>query len=415
MNFEYTDEQQQLADSVRKYLGKAYDFEQRMAMLGSASGGSDAVWHAFAEMGLTAIALPVADGGFDGGAVDLMAVMEACGEALVVEPLLDNVGLAGRLVAKAGSEAQKAALLPGLIDGSVRLAAGLHEAGQRYELMPAATNAEPAGDGWLLNGGKCVVVGAASAQRLIISARSGDGVSLFIVDPQAEGVSLNPSRTVDGQRVADIKLAAVKLGADALLGPAGGALPLIEEAVDFACALLCADAVGAMKFAIDATLEYTKTRKQFGVPIASFQVLQHRMVEMFICAEQARSMAIVAARSGYEHRCQRARPRGVGSDGEDRRLGAPGQPGSGAAARWHGHERGAEDLAHLPPLDDGGAALWRCRPPPRTLRKIDMTLEAPAAPAPKRAPPAARHSRCRGGFGVSAGAGDGRSDRRQTR
>ena len=295
MNFEYTDEQQQLADSVRKYLGKAYDFEQRMAMLGSASGGSDAVWHAFAEMGLTAIALPVADGGFGGGAVDLMAVMEACGEALVVEPLLDNVGLAGRLVAKAGSEAQKAALLPGLIDGSVRLAAGLHEAGQRYELMPAATNAEPAGDGWLLNGGKCVVVGAASAQRLIISARSGDGVSLFIVDPQAEGVSLNPSRTVDGQRVADIKLAAVKLGADALLGPAGGALPLIEEAVDFACALLCADAVGAMKFAIDATLEYTKTRKQFGVPIASFQVLQHRMVEMFICAEQARSMAIVAA------------------------------------------------------------------------------------------------------------------------
>ena len=295
MNFEYSDEQQQLADSVGKYLANAYDFEKRKAILGSASGGSDAVWHAFAEMGLTAIALPEADGGFGGGAVDLMAVMEACGEALVVEPLLENVGLAGRLLAKAGSAAQKTALLPGLIDGSVQLAAGLLEAGQRYNLKPVATTAEKSGDGWVLNGGKCVVVGAPTAHRLIVSARSGDGVSLFLVDPQASGVALNPSRTVDGQRVADVQFDQVKLGADALLGPAGGALPLIEEAVDFASALLCADAVGAMKFAIDATLEYTKTRKQFGVPIASFQVLQHRMVEMFICAEQARSMAIVAA------------------------------------------------------------------------------------------------------------------------
>ena len=295
MNFEYSDEQQQLADSVGKYLANAYDFEKRKAILGSVSGGSDAVWATFAEMGLTAIALPEADGGFGGGAVDLMAVMEACGEALVVEPLLDNVGLAGRLLAKAGSAEQKAALLPGLIDGSMRLAAGLFEADQRYDLKPSATSAKKSGDGWLLNGEKCVVVGASSAHRIIVSALSDDGTSLFIIDPQAQGVSLNPSRSVDGQRVADVRLDHVKLGADALLGPTGGALPLIEEAVDFACALLCADAVGAMKSAIDATLEYTKTRKQFGVPIASFQVLQHRMVEMFICAEQARSMAIVAA------------------------------------------------------------------------------------------------------------------------
>ena len=295
MNFEYTDEQQQLADSVGKYLGNAYDFEKRKAILGSAAGFSEAAWSTFAEMGLTAIALPEADGGFGGGAVDLMAVMEACGEALVVEPLLDNIGLAGRLLAKAGSAEQKLAFLPGLIDGSQRLAAGLYEAGQRYDLNPVGTRAEKSDGGWLLTGEKCVVVGASSAHRLIVSARTGEGASLFIVDPQAQGVTLNPSRTVDGQRVADVRLAQVKLGADALLGPAGAAQPLIEEAVDFACALLCADAVGAMKFAIDATLEYTKTRKQFGVPIASFQVLQHRMVEMFICAEQARSMAIVAA------------------------------------------------------------------------------------------------------------------------
>ena len=153
----------------------------------------------------------------------------------------------------------------------------------------------------MLDGDKRVVVGAASAQRLIVSARTSGaagetlGVSLFIVDPQAAGVSLNPSRTVDGMRVADVRLAGVVLGADALLGPLGGAMPHIEEATDFATALLCADAIGAMKSANDATLDYMKQRKQFGVPIASFQVLQHRMVEMVIATEQARSMAILAA------------------------------------------------------------------------------------------------------------------------
>ncbi len=301
MNFDYSDEQQQLADSVRKYLGNAYDFENRKAILHSASGFSEPVWAAFAEMGLTAIALPEDDGGFGGGAVDLMAVMEACGEALVVEPLLDVVGLASRLVARAGSAAQRAALLPGVIHGTMRLAFASTEAGGRYGLAPALTTARAAADGWVLDGDKRVVVGAASAQRLIVSARTSGaagetlGVSLFIVDPQAAGVSLNPSRTVDGMRVADVRLAGVVLGADALLGPLGGAMPHIEEATDFATALLCADAIGAMKSANDATLDYMKQRKQFGVPIASFQVLQHRMVEMVIATEQARSMAILAA------------------------------------------------------------------------------------------------------------------------
>ncbi len=301
MNFEFSDEQQQLADSVRKFLANDYSFDKRKAILQSASGVSDSVWSTFAEMGLTAIALPEADGGFGGGAVDLMAAMEACGEALVVEPLLDNIGLAGRLVAKAGSPSQRAALLPGLVDGSRRFAfAGLEPAG-RYGLVPAITSARVAGEGWVLDGEKCVVIGAASAQWLIVSAltdgAAGDstGISLFLVDPNAAGVTLNPSRTVDGQRAADVVLTGVALGADALLGPLHGALPLIEEAVDFATALLCADAVGAMKSACDATLEYLKTRKQFGVPIASFQVLQHRMVEMVIACEQARSLAILAA------------------------------------------------------------------------------------------------------------------------
>jgi len=295
MNFEYSDEQQQLADSVRKFLTQAYGFEQRKGVLNSASGVSEQAWATFAEMGLTAIALPEADGGFGGGAVDLMAVMEACGEALVVEPLLDHVGLASRLVARAGSAAQRAALLPDAIDGSARLAFAYLEPGRRYALAPEATTARAAGGGWVLSGEKCVVIGAASAGKLVVSARTGDGASLFVVDPKSAGVTLSPYRSVDGQRAAEVRFADVPLGADALLGAAGAAQPLIDEAVDFATALVCADAIGAMQYANDATLEYLKTRKQFGVPIASFQVLQHRMVEMVIHTEQARSLAILAA------------------------------------------------------------------------------------------------------------------------
>ncbi len=295
MNFEPTEEQQQLADSVRKYLANHYDFGQRKAIVDSASGISEAVWSTFAEMGLTALTLPELDGGFGGGAVDLMAVMEAFGEALVVEPLLDNVVLAGRLVSRAGSTAQRAALFPGLIDGSLRLAFASLEPGRRYELSPQNTTARAAGEGWVLDGEKCVVIGAASAHKLLVSARTAAGASLFIVDATAAGVQLNPSRTVDGMRAADVKFTGLSVGADALLGNDGGALPHIEEASDFATALLCADAVGAMKCANDSTLDYMKQRKQFGVAIASFQVLQHRMVEMYIVTEQARSMAILAA------------------------------------------------------------------------------------------------------------------------
>ncbi|HMO47290.1 MAG TPA: acyl-CoA dehydrogenase [Rubrivivax sp.] len=293
MNFEYSDEQQQLADSVRKFLAQSCGFEQRKATVQSASGGSDAVWQTFAEMGLTALALPEADGGFGGGAIDLMPVMEACGEALVVEPLLDQI-VGARLVARGGSAAQRAALLPGVIDGSRKLAFAYLEPGRRCEPAPLATTAAKAGDGWVLNGEKCVVIGASAADALIVSADAG-GASLFVVDAKARGVGLNPYRSVDGQRAADVKLAGVKLPADALLGPAASAQPLIDEALDFATALQCADAVGAMAYANDATLEYLKTRKQFGVPIGSFQALQHRIVEMFIHAEQARSMAILAA------------------------------------------------------------------------------------------------------------------------
>jgi alkylation response protein AidB-like acyl-CoA dehydrogenase len=294
MDFEYSEEQRQLADSLNKYLAANYDFEKRKAIVDSASGVSDAVWAAFAEMGLTAIALSEADGGFGGGALDLMAAMEACGQALVVEPLLDSL-LAARLVARAGSPAQRAALLPGFVGGSLRLAFAALEPGRRYELDPAGTTARRTAEGHVLEGAKCVVVGAPSATHLVVPARTAEGASLYLVDRTVPGVTLNPSRTVDGLRVADVHFDKVNLGADALLGTAGAALPLIEEATDFATALLCAEAIGAMQYANDATLDYLKTRKQFGAPIGNNQVLQHRMVEMVITTEQARSMAILAA------------------------------------------------------------------------------------------------------------------------
>jgi alkylation response protein AidB-like acyl-CoA dehydrogenase len=251
-------------------------------------------------MGVTAIALPEADGGFGGGAVDLMPVMQACGEALLVEPLLDHL-VASRLVARTGSAAQRAALLPGAIDGTRPLTLACFEPGRRYALAPALTTARRDGDGWVIDGAKCVVIGAPGAHTLLVPVRTAggaddaQGVSLFAVPRGAAGVQLGAYRTIDGQRAADVRLTAVKLGADALLGDAGGAMAAIDEAADFANALLCADAVGAMAYANETTLDYTRQRKQFGVAIASFQVLQHRMVEMAITLEQARSMAILAA------------------------------------------------------------------------------------------------------------------------
>ena len=295
MNFEHSDEQRQLADAVERFLARDYGFEQRKAVLQSAAGVSDTAWATLAELGVLALALPEADGGFGGGALDLMPVMEACGEALLLEPLLDHVGLASRLIARCGSEAQRAALLPGAADGSLRLAFAGLERGRRYALAPVATTARAAADGWVLEGEKCVVIGAPSAHRLVVSASVDGAASLFVVDPRAAGVALNPHRTVDGLRAADVRFSAVALPAESLLGAAGAALPAIEEAVDFATALLCAEAIGAMRSANEATLEYLKTRRQFGVAIGSFQALQHRMVEMHITLEQARSMAILAA------------------------------------------------------------------------------------------------------------------------
>ena len=300
MNFELSEEQQLLADSLRKYLANDYSFDARTKIVASPTGWSEKTWAAFAEMGLLGIPFAEEHGGFGGNAVDLMSVMEVLGEALVVEPYWTNVGVAGRLVARGGSEAQVKRILPALIQGKQRLAFAHTEAGSRYDLRYVGARAKPASGGFILEAEKRAVLHAAAADTLIVSARTsgGDGdaagISLFLVDRGAPGVTLKEYRTIDELRAADLWLNDVSVPADAMLGGEGQALGLIEDMADYATALLCAEAVGGIRYANDTTLEYLKTRRQFGVPIGTFQALQHRMVEMVISYEQARSMACLA-------------------------------------------------------------------------------------------------------------------------
>jgi alkylation response protein AidB-like acyl-CoA dehydrogenase len=280
MNFDYNEEQQLLADSVRRFLAKDYEFEARRKIVASEAGWSPKVWATFAEMGLTGLPFSADYGGFGGGAIDLMSVMEAFGEALVVEPYLPTV-MAGQIVARSP---QAKSILPAVVEGKMKLAFAHGEKGARYQLDFVRTTARKSGDGWTLEGEKAAVVGAPMADKLVVSARSGDGTGLFLVNSQ----ETRPYRTLDEMRAADLVLKGVK--AEAL----AGGLALIEEVTDFATALICAEAVGAMKFACDTTLEYLKTRKQFGAPIGTFQALQHRMVDLYIAYEQAKSMACLA-------------------------------------------------------------------------------------------------------------------------
>ena len=300
MNFDHSDEQQLLTDSIRNFLAKSYSFKARRAILESAAGYSEQVWATFAEMGLLGLPFASEYAGFGGNAIDLMSVMEAIGESLVVEPYLATVGLGGQFVARGGTDAQKKAVLPSIVGGRLKLAFAQTERGARYNLAQVAVRAKKTGSGYVINGEKCIVIHGPCADKLIVSARtSGNdtdekGISLFLLDRNAPGVSLKTYCTIDNLRAADIRFSGTTVPANALIGKEGEALPLIEGVVDYATALLCAEAVGAIKYANDATLEYLKTRKQFGVPIGTFQVLQHRMVDMMITYEQAKSMACLA-------------------------------------------------------------------------------------------------------------------------
>jgi pimeloyl-CoA dehydrogenase small subunit len=300
MNFELSEEQTLLAETIKRFVATHYTFEARAKIIASPSGHSEDVWSAIAEMGLLGLPFAEAHGGFGGTTVDVMLVMEAIGEGLLVEPYLATVGLGGRFVARAGTAAQQDRILPALIQGKHRLAFAHTEAGARYDLRRVGLRARRAGDGWVLDGDKRMVLHGGSADTLVVSARTAGneaepaGVTLFLVPRATTGVTVKDFRTIDNLRAADIRFAGARVGDDALLGREGDGHAVVEEVVDYATALLCAEAVGAIRYANEATLEYLKTRRQFGVPIGSFQALQHRMVDMMISFEQARSMAYLA-------------------------------------------------------------------------------------------------------------------------
>jgi len=295
MDFNYTDEQNALRDTLSRYIAKDYPFEARRALAKSADGFSRDHWKQFADLGLLALPFPEDFGGMNGNGVDTMLVMEAFGRGLVLEPYLATVVVAGHLIRDAGSAAQKEALLPSIASGELMLALAHYERGARYEVSRVDTAAKADGGGWTLSGAKAVVLGGGAADKLLVSAGTGKGISLFLVDAKAAGVSVRSYMTQDGGRAAEIALDNVAVGKDALVGPEGGALPAIERALDYGIAAMCAESVGIMAALDEATLEYLKTRKQFGQPIGRFQALQHRMVDMVIATEQARSMAMMAA------------------------------------------------------------------------------------------------------------------------
>jgi pimeloyl-CoA dehydrogenase small subunit len=301
MDFDLSDEQRLLKDSVTSLIDKEYTFEQRKAYAKEPLGYSEARWAQYAELGL--LGLPFAEelGGIGGTPVETMIVMEAFGRGLVLEPYLATVVLGGGLLRFAGSAAQRQEMIPAIAAGDFRLAFAHTERQSRYDLADVATTAKPVAAGFVLGGQKGVVLHGEGADRIIVSARTAGGpreaagISLFLVDPKQAGVSVQGYPTVDGLRAAEITFSDVKLDKNALLGAQDQALPIIARAVDLAIAALAAEAVGAMTVMHELTVEYLKTRKQFGVAIGSFQALQHRAVDMLVALEQARSMEYLAA------------------------------------------------------------------------------------------------------------------------
>ncbi len=300
MDFEFSEEQQLLKDSIEGLLGDKYGFEQRKKILESADGWSRQVWKQFAELGILGLPFAEEHGGIDGGPVEIMIVMGAIGNALVLEPYLPTVVLAGGFLRRFGTQEQKNKYLPEIAAGNLTGAFAHTERQSRYDLFDVKTTAKPSGDGFVLDGTKSVVLNGDQADFIIVTARvSGnsrdkDGLGLFIVDAKADGVSRRGYRTVDGLSAAEIQLSGVKVDAGGVIGKPGAAMPLIEQVVDDGIAALCGEAVGVLAALTEATTDYLRTRKQFGVNIGSFQVLQHRNVEMLIASEQAKSMAMLA-------------------------------------------------------------------------------------------------------------------------
>jgi pimeloyl-CoA dehydrogenase small subunit len=300
MDFDLSEEQRLLKESVDGLLTDAYDFEARKKYMKEKGGWSKAIWGKLAEQGLLGLPFAEADGGFGAGAVETMIVMEALGKALVLEPYLATVVIGGGFLRHGGSAVQKNTHIEGIIDGSKTLAFAQLEKNSRYDLGDISTSAKKKGQGWVIDGEKFVVVNGENADTLIVTARTKGGqrdktgVGVFLVPANARGVAKKGYPTQDGLHAADITLTGVEVSSDAAIGDPENALALVERVVDEARTAMCAEAVGAMDESLKTTVEYLKTRKQFGVAIGSFQSLQHRAADMFVAVEQARSMSMFA-------------------------------------------------------------------------------------------------------------------------
>ena len=300
MDFDLSEEQQLLKESVEGLLTDSYDFEQRKKYMKEKGGWSQAIWSKLAEQGLLGLPFAEDDGGFGAGAVETMIVMEALGKSLVLEPYLATVVIGGGFLRHGGSAAQKAAHIPSIIDGSKTLAFAQLEKNSRYDLFDVTTSAKKKGEAYVIDGEKFVVLNGENADTLIVTARTKggqrdkSGIGVFLVPAGAKGVTRKGYPTQDGLHAADITFTGVEVGSDAAIGDPEGGLPLIERVVDDARTALCAEAVGLMDESLKTTVEYLKTRKQFGVAIGTFQSLQHRAADMFVALEQARSMSMFA-------------------------------------------------------------------------------------------------------------------------
>src|SRR6516225_5185121 len=301
MDFDLAEEQRLLRDSVERLLADHYGFDRRRSYLAEPNGWSRALWSQHAELGLLGLPFAESYGGVGGGPIEVMLVMEALGRVLALEPYLATVVLTGTALRLAGSEAQKSRILPQIAEGQMILAFAHGERQARYDLTDVLTTAKPTAGGWVLDGAKSVVAHGDSADRLIVSARIAgerddpDGIGLFLVDARANGVARRSYPMRDGTRAAEISLSGVEVARNDVLGEPGNALPVIERVVAAGIAATSAEAVGAMEAMHAITLEYLKTRQQFGKPIGQNQVLQHRAAEMLIAVEQGRSMAMLAA------------------------------------------------------------------------------------------------------------------------
>lgn len=313
MDFNLSEEQRLLKESVDGLLTDVYAFEQRKKYSKEKGGWSRLIWSRFAEQGLLGLPFVEADGGFGGGGVETMIVMEAFGRALVVEPYLATVVIGGGFLRRGGSNAQKAAHLPGIIDGSKTFGFAQLEKNSRYDLNDVTTSAKKSRDGWVIDGEKFVVLNGENADTLIVTVRikgaqrDRGGIAVFLMPADARGISKKSYPTQDGLRAVDVSFTGVEVGSAAAIGDPENALPLIERVVDDARSALCAEAVGLMDESLKTTVDYMKTRKQFGVPICSFQSLQHRAADMFVALEQAQSMSMYATMaSEIENAAERA-------------------------------------------------------------------------------------------------------------